>query len=84
MGANTLVNFDPRDKVYSLLGLSGDPVAPDYGKPTEEVFAQFADIAWISVGDASVLQWSGIGVLPVHTGVLVEEDFKVHHLFLPS
>ena len=52
---------DPRDKIYSLLGLSNFEIIPDYSKPVKEVYCEFAKATMEQHGLLIIL-YSGIGV----------------------
>ncbi len=84
IAVKNLAVTDPRDKVYSVLGMANVAVKPDYSACVETVFAYFAKFSCLSSGDLSLLDLSGLGILPVRAEGLLSKDLEVHHLFLPS
>ena len=73
---------DPRDKVYSVLGITNCDARPNYSISVESVFAEFARISARSSCNLSLLDFSGLGIMPVREEGRFSMD--VHHLFLPS
>jgi hypothetical protein len=76
---------EPRDKLYSVLGLVGsDLLRPDYSASVERVFADFAERSIRMEGGLDILNHAGHFELPV----LVEEDRKrkppATNLFVPT
>jgi hypothetical protein len=65
IAVKNLVATDPRDKVYSVLGMANIAVKPDYSACVETVFAQFAKFLCLSSGDLGFLDLSALGILPV-------------------
>jgi hypothetical protein len=50
---------DPRDKIYSMLGLLDLGIFPDYGKRTEDVYIEFGRLWATKTGGANILQFAG-------------------------
>jgi hypothetical protein len=68
---------DPRDHLYSKLGLAGGTaVAPDYSRSVEEVYCDFARISLSANKNLSFLRFAGFGNYT--------DAQHPYHLFVPS
>lgn len=56
----TAQSTDPRDKVFGLLGMTGNSIVPDYTKPVEEVYLDVARDILRSIGLKAIIQCAGI------------------------
>ncbi len=74
---------DPRDKLYSVLGMLDHPVRPDYCLPTERVFCDFAKLCLEADGRLDLLLFlAGHGLSTECCGVKPTQS--PHTLFVPS
>jgi hypothetical protein len=58
-----LESSDPRDRIYSLIGLADTDITPDYGKTWIEVYTEFGCESIKYSGNLDILQYAGIGTI---------------------
>jgi hypothetical protein len=68
---------DPRDKLYSVLGMVGRGIKPEYDKPIEIVYREFAERCVRADERLGILCYAGHGI----SG---QPEFPRHRLFVPS
>lgn len=58
-----LESSDPRDRIYSLIGLADTDITPDYGKTWIEVYTEFGCESIKCSGNLDILQHAVIGTI---------------------